>query len=45
MQVKSYRQELKEFINNNTELILIGAKLDFPKQPGFINLNIIIKLV
>ena len=41
MIIKSYRQELREFIDNNTELILTGAKLDFPKQPDFINLNII----
>ena len=39
--IKSYRQELRQFINNNIELILTGAKLDFPKQPDFINLNII----
>ena len=41
MMIKSYRQELREFINNNIELILTGTKLDFPKQPDFINLNII----
>ncbi len=41
MKIKSYRQELREFINKNTELILTGAKLDFPKQSNFINLDII----
>ena len=41
MQVKSYRQELRELINNNIELILTGAKVDFPIQPDFIYLNII----
>ena len=41
MQIKLYRQELREFINNNIELILTGAKVDFPIQPDFIYLNII----
>ena len=36
MQVKSYRQELRELINNNIELILTGAKVDFPIHPDFI---------
>ena len=40
-QIKLYRQELREFINNNIELILTGAKIEYPKQPDFINLNII----
>ena len=39
--IKNYRQELREFINNNKDLILTGAKVDFPIQPDFINLNII----
>ena len=41
MIIKTYRQELREFINNNKDLILTGAKVDFPIQPDFINLNII----
>ncbi len=41
MIIKNYRQELREFINNNKDLILTGAKVDFPIQPDFINLNII----
>jgi hypothetical protein len=40
-QIKLYRQELREFINSNIELILTGAKIEYPKQPDFINLNII----
>ncbi len=43
MDIKSYRQNLREFINNNKEKILEGDKLDFPTQPSFIDLNIIIK--
>ncbi len=31
---KVYRQELREFNNNNkNKLILTGAKVDFPNQP------------
>ena len=41
MQIKLYRQELREFININNELILTGAKVDYPIQPDFIDLNII----
>ena len=41
MIIKNYRQELREFININNDLILTGAKVDFPIQPDFINLNII----
>ena len=41
MIIKNYRQELRDFINNNKDLILTGAKVDFPIQPDFINLNII----
>ena len=29
MIIKNYRQELREFINNNKDLILTGAKVDF----------------
>ena len=39
--IKSYRQELRDFINNNEIKILAGEKVDFPKQPDFIDLKII----
>ena len=39
--IKAYRQELRDFINNNEIKILAGEKVDFPKQPDFIDLNII----
>ena len=39
--IKAYRQELRDFINNNKEKILNGDKIDFPTQPSFIDLNII----
>jgi hypothetical protein len=39
--IKAYRQELRDFINNNKEKILNGDKIDFPTQPDFIDLNII----
>jgi hypothetical protein len=29
MIIKAYRQELRDFINNNKDLILTGAKVDF----------------
>ena len=41
MKIKLYRQELREFINNNEIKILAGEKVEFPPQPNFINLNII----
>ena len=41
MIIKNYRQELRDFINNNEIKILAGEKVDFPKQPDFIDLNII----
>jgi len=41
MEIKIYRQDLRNFINENQERILNGDKLDFPTQPTFINLNII----
>ena len=31
--IKNYRQELRDFINNNEIKILAGEKVDFPKQP------------
>ena len=41
MIIKNYRQELRDFINNNEIKILAGEKAEFPTQPDFINLNII----
>ena len=41
MIIKTYRRELREFINNNKERILNGEKIDFPPVPDFIDLNII----
>jgi len=42
MKIKEYRQALREFINNNKDNYLNGqAKIDFPPQPDFIDLNII----
>jgi hypothetical protein len=41
MIIKTYRRELRDFINNNKERILNGEKVDFPEQPNFIDLNII----
>jgi hypothetical protein len=38
MIIKTYRQELREFINNNEIKILAGEK--FPQQPDLIDLNI-----
>ena len=36
-----YRQKLRSFINDFQDIILKGGIVDFPKQPNFINLNII----
>ncbi len=41
MAIKTYRQDLREFINNNEIKILAGENVIFPKQPDFIDLNII----
>ena len=41
MIIKTYRQDLRNFINDNKEKILNGDKIDFPTQPTFIDLNII----
>ena len=41
MIIKAYRQDLRNFINDNKERILNGEKIDFPTQPDFIDLNII----
>ena len=39
--IKAYRQELRDFINNNEIKILAGEKVDFPTVPDFLELNII----
>ena len=39
--IKKYRQDLRDFINNNVIKILAGEKVDFPPVPDFIDLNII----
>ena len=39
--IKEYRQNLREFINENEIKILAGEKVEWPKQPDFIDLNII----
>ena len=39
--IKKYRQDLRDFINNNEIKILAGEKVDWPDQPDFIDLNII----
>ena len=41
MIIKKYRQDLREFINNNEIKILAGEKVEFSPQPDFIDLNII----
>ena len=41
MIIKKYRQDLRNFINENEIKILAGEKVDFPKQLDFIDLNII----
>jgi hypothetical protein len=41
MIIKTYRQELRDFINNNEIKILAGEKVNFPEPPDFIDLNII----
>jgi hypothetical protein len=41
MIIKKYRQDLRDFINNNEIKILSGEKVDWPNQPDFIDLNII----
>ena len=41
MIIKTYRQELRDFINNNEIKILAGEKVEFPQQPDFIDLNIV----
>ena len=41
IEIKVYRQDLRNFINDNKEKILNGEKIEFPLQPDFIDLNII----
>ena len=41
MIIKAYRQELRDFINNNEIKILAGEIVKFPESPDFINLNIL----
>ena len=40
-EIKLYRQHLRSFINDFKNIILTGVIVEFPKQPDFINLNII----
>ena len=40
MLIKTYRQKLRQFINNNEIKILAGEIIEFPPQPDFIDLNI-----
>ena len=41
MIIKQYRQDLRDFINNNEIKILAGEKVEWPEQPDFIDLNIV----
>ena len=41
MIIKKYRQDLRNFINENEIKILAGKKVEFPTVPDFIDLNII----
>ena len=41
MIIKKYRQDLRDFINENEIKILAGEKVEFPTPPDFIDLNII----
>ena len=41
MIIKTYRHELRDFINNNEIKISAGEKFEFPTVPDFIDLNII----
>ncbi len=36
MIIKAYRQELRDFINNNEIKILAGEKVEFPQQPDLL---------
>ena len=39
--IEKYRQDLRNFINENEIKILAGEKVNFPTPPDFIDLNII----
>ncbi len=41
MMIKDYGQSLRNFIIENEIKILAGEKVKFPKQPDFIDLDII----
>ena len=41
MIIKTYRQDLRDFINIYEIKILAGEKVEFPTVPDFIDLNII----
>ena len=41
MQIKVYRQKLRDYINENKDIILNGCTVDFPPQPDFLDINII----
>ena len=41
MIIKTYRQDLREFINNNEIKILAGETVSWPEQPDFIDLYIV----
>ena len=40
MIIKTYRQEVRDFINNYEIKIIAGEKVAFPQQPDFIDFNI-----
>ena len=40
-EIRIYRLKLRDYINENKEKILNGEKIDFPKQPDFLDINII----
>ncbi len=40
IEIKKYRQELRDFINTNKDSILSGKAVEYPTQPSFININI-----
>ena len=42
MIIKTYRRDLRDFINNTVIKILAGEKVDFPAQPDFIDLKLFI---
>jgi hypothetical protein len=39
--IKKYRQDLRNFINENEIKILAGEKVAWPEQPNFIDFNIV----